>query len=284
MLATSQKLGEGRFQFYLLKECNMKVIAIANQKGGVGKTTTAVNLSAGLAQRGFRVLLIDLDSQCNATTTYLSDDLINETLADVLIGTDRKPLEDAIYETTYDGLDIAPSSIRLAMLDRMITIEEQYRLRNALTVVQHQYDIVIIDCPPSLGMVLTAALLAASHVLVPVSAEYYPLEGVIDLSQTIEATRQPNPSLQILGYLLTDYDTRTNIASAALSKMQELFPGKVFDIVIRSNVKLKTAPSFRQSIFEHAPQSHGSEDYSFLTDEVISRLKINANLRLLKEA
>ena len=252
----------------------MRIISIANQKGGVGKTTTACNLAAGLAIRGFQTLLIDLDSQCNTTQTYMAPELIKTTLADVLVGhRERVPITDAIYETHLENLDLVPSHIRLALLERNVAIEEQYRLKDCLEPLT-EYDFVIIDCPPSLGMTLTQALLASSHVVVPIAAQFYPLEGVIDLTNTIHATRRPNPNLQVLGYLCTAFDTRNKICGEALAKIQEMFPNEVFDTVIRSNVKLVTAPAFRKTIYEHAPGSHGSEDYDSLTDEVIQRLAV----------
>ncbi|HEX8474646.1 MAG TPA: ParA family protein [Pyrinomonadaceae bacterium] len=262
----------------------MKTIAVANQKGGVGKTTTAVNLAAGLAIRDYKTLLVDLDSQCNTTFTYLEPDLIKTTLADVLVGHhERPPLIDAIYETHIVNLDLAPSHIRLAMLERAVQIEEQYRLKDSLESLTG-YDFAIIDCPPSLGMTLTQALLASSSVVVPIAAQYYPLEGVVDLTSTIQATKRPNPSLSILGYLITYFDPRNRICGEALNKVQTMFPGQVFETVIRTNVKLQTAPAFRKSIYEHAPESHGSKDYDTLTDEVLNRLSMSSNLRMVKEA
>jgi chromosome partitioning protein len=164
----------------------VKTIAIANQKGGVGKTTTACNMAAGLAIRGFKTLVLDLDSQCNTTTTFLDPDVISTTLADVLVGhQERPPLVEAIYETHINNLDLAPSHIRLAMLERAVQIEEQYRLKDALESLDG-YDFTVIDCPPSLGMTLTQALLASQHVIVPVAAQYYPLEGVIDLKSPLK--------------------------------------------------------------------------------------------------
>ncbi len=262
----------------------MKTIAIANQKGGVGKTTTATNLAAGLAIRDYKTLLIDLDSQCNATYTFLDQSLITTTLADVLVGYgQRPPMLEGVYETHIENLDIAPSHIRLALLERSVQIEEQYRLKDSMDTLEG-YDFAIIDCPPSLGMTLTQALLATSHVIVPVAAQYYPLEGVVDLSNTIKGSRRLNPSLSVLGYLMTYFDVRNRICGDALSKMQENFGAEVFETVIRTNVKLQTAPAIRKSIYEHAPDSHGSKDYDALTDEVLQKLSMGSNLRVVREA
>jgi chromosome partitioning protein len=261
----------------------LKVIAIANQKGGVGKTTTAVNLAAGLAIRGYKTLLIDLDSQRNTTQTYFEAEDITVTLADVLVGHDNRiPLEEARYATHIEGLDLIPSHIRVAMLDQMVTLQEQYRLKEALTSLPDPYDFVILDCPHTLGLTLTQALLASTHIIVPIAAEYYPLEGVADLQETIRFARQPNPRLAMLGYLVTRFDQRKKICGEAVAKVQEMFGEEVFETIIRDNVKLQVAPAMRQSIYEHAPKATGAEDYNNLCEEMLTRLKMNSRLRAVE--
>jgi chromosome partitioning protein len=251
-----------------------KIIAVANQKGGVGKTTTAVNLSAGLAVRGFKTLLIDLDQQRNATHSFELPE-IETTLADILVGSKKelKDIREAIYETHLVGLDLVPANIRLALVEKQSSVGEQFRLKDSLSKLT-EYDFILIDCPPSLGATLTQALLASDFVLVPIAAEYYPLEGVEDLNETIEETRRANSNLQILGYLMTRYDKRNSICKEALAKVKTLYGEKVLEPLIHTNVQLQTAPAYKKSIYEHAPESKGSEDYLFLTDEILERLEI----------
>jgi chromosome partitioning protein len=258
----------------------MKVIAIANQKGGVGKTTTAVNLAAGMAVRGNKVLLVDLDQQRNATNSFETPEM-EITLADVLVGAkkDLKNIRDAIYETHIVNLDLVPASIRLALVDKQLSVGEQYRLKDALSQLT-DYDFIIIDCPPSLGATLTQALLASQYVLVPIAAEFYPLEGVIDLDETIEETKRANENLRILGYLMTRFDVRNTICKEALIKVQEMKGDLVFETAIHTNVSLQMAPAFKKSIYEHAPSSKGSSQYLYLTDEVLERLNSRSSLNL----
>lgn len=258
------------------------IIAIANQKGGVGKTTTAVNLSAGLAARGYKTLLIDLDQQRNATHSFELPE-IEVTLADVLTGEKKnlKDINEAICETHIINLDLVPSNIRLALVEKQTSIGEQFRLKDALANLL-DYDFIIIDCPPSLGATLAQALIAADYVLVPIAAEYYPLEGVGDLNETIIENKRINPDLKVLGYLMTRFDKRNSICKESVAKVKEMYGDLVFEPLIHTNVSLQSAPAYKKSIYEHAPESKGSEDYLFLTDEVLERLNLAAEAPALK--
>ena len=263
----------------------MKTVAIANQKGGVGKTTTAVNLGAGLAIEGYRVLMIDLDSQCNLTRTFLAPDMIQNTLANVLIDNkgDQLPFRAAIYETHIESLDLAAAHIRLARLEKSGQFDDLFRLKDALASLTEEYDFALIDCPPSLGVVVTQALLASDNVLIPVAAEYYAFEGTQDLEETIRSVRRSNPNLNILGYIITRFDARTTASADAYKQSQTMFGDKLFETLIRSNTHLIAAPAYRQSIFEYNQASRGSEDYLNLTREFLSRLEMSSKVRLLKE-
>lgn len=264
-----------------------KIIAIANQKGGVGKTTTAVNLSAGLAAKGFRTLLIDLDSQRNATNTLVDSKEVTTTLADVLVGdtNERQPIENAVYETPIDNLDLIPAHIRLAKIERFIEIEEQFRLKDALATLT-DYDFILLDCPPTLGMTLTQALLTAHSIIVPIAADYYSHEGVIDLQETLQKARRGNASLFVLGYLMTRFDGRMRVAKESLKLMHEKFTTAAFKTVIRELAAIKTAPSMRLTVYEHDAGGAGASDYSTLVDEILERLEVNQtakqNLSLVK--
>ena len=252
----------------------MKIIAIANQKGGVGKTTTAVNLAAGLASKDYKTLLIDLDSQRNATNTLLEPTMITTTLAEVLVGDNkRETLENAIYETPIDNLDMVPAHIRLAKIERFIDLEEQFRLKDSISSLR-DYDIVILDCPPTLGMTLTQALLAAHFVIVPIAGDFYSHEGVIDLNETVKKAQRGNPQLQILGYLMTRFASRMRVAKQSLELMQDSYSGKTFNTIIRELASIKTAPAIRQTVYEFDPSGEGAFDYTAFTEEVIERLEI----------
>ena len=246
----------------------MKVIAVANQKGGVAKTTTAINLASGLARRNIKTLLIDLDPQANATQSLPSPDSLELTVSDVL---DQKVrLEEAIYQVD-DNFSALASHIKLAKLEPQLTgAVDAYRLRETLDGLP--YDYVIVDCPPSLGALTTNALVAATHVLVPVTASYYGLNAVADFMETFSQIRRVvNSRLVLLGIVVTIYDGRLTIAKDVEALLRKTYEERVLDTVIRKNVRLDEAASDRSSIFSFDPGSQGAKDYAEMLEEVMKR-------------
>ena len=248
-----------------------KIIAVANQKGGVGKTTTAVNLSAALAQLKRRVLLIDCDPQGNATSGLGIDKTsLEQSVYDVLV--DRANLGDIIIHTDY-ALDLVPAVMDLAGAEvELVEAEDKlYRLKNAITPIKGIYDYIIIDCPPSLGHVTLNALTAADSVLLPLQCEFYALEGLSQLMSTIEMVREQfNPELSIEGLVLTMYDGRTNLSQQVEAEVRSHFPDQVYETKIPRNVRLSEAPSYGQPIFAYAASSKGARAYKELAREVVS--------------
>jgi chromosome partitioning protein len=260
----------------------MNIIAIANQKGGVGKTTTAINLSAGLAMKGYSTLLIDLDMQANTTVSFFHKNQIQHSLYDVLIGDSKRvPIQQAIIETDLEGLDLIASDIRVGKLDKFSGFQELYRLKTMLDELK-DYQFVILDCPPNLGNTLTQALVAANHVIIPIKADYYSMEGVSDLLETIQYTKTGNPTLNILGVLVTEFDQRETICGQALEAVRQQFGETKFNIDIRKNTTLRSAPALKKTIYEHDPKSYGADDYFDLTEEVLERLNVKTNLRVVE--
>lgn len=249
-----------------------KIIAIANQKGGVGKTTTSVNLGAGLASIGKRVLLIDIDPQGNTTSGVgVNKADVENCIYDVLIN-EVDPRE-AIVPTMVDGLSIIPATIQLAgaEIELVPTISREVRLKKAISQVKGQFDYVIIDCPPSLGILTINSLTAADSVLIPIQCEYYALEGLSQLLNTIRLVQKHlNTSLQIEGVLLTMFDARTNLGIQVIEEVKKYFQQKVYKTVIPRNVRLSEAPSHGQSIITYDPKSKGAEVYLELAKEVVS--------------
>lgn len=249
-----------------------KIIAIANQKGGVGKTTTSVNLSAGLASIGKRVLLIDIDPQGNTTSGVgVNKADVENCIYDVLIN-EVDPRE-AIVPTMVDGLSIIPATIQLAgaEIELVPTISREVRLKRAISQVKGQFDYVIIDCPPSLGILTINSLTAADSVLIPIQCEYYALEGLSQLLNTVRLVQKHlNTSLQIEGVLLTMFDARTNLGIQVIEEVKKYFQQKVYKTVIPRNVRLSEAPSHGQSIITYDPKSKGAEVYLELAKEVVS--------------
>ena len=248
-----------------------KIICIANQKGGVGKTTTAVNLSACLAEAGKNTLLVDMDPQGNATSG-LGVKAGKKTVYEALLG--ECTLESTLEKTAQPHLTVAPADIRLAgaELELASLSRREYRMRAALDAVKGSFDYVIVDCPPSLGLLTINALTAAQSVLVPIQCEYYALEGVSALMNTIQRVKKGlNPALEIEGILLTMLDGRTNLGLQVVAQVKKHFKGKVFSVTVPRNVRLGEAPSHGLPIHLYDSRSTGAEAYRGLAREVISR-------------
>lgn len=249
-----------------------KIMAVANQKGGVGKTTTSVNLGAGLASLGKRVLLVDIDPQGNTTSGVgINKADVANCIYDVIIN--EVPPQEAIVETQIEGLHIIPATIQLAgaEIELVSTISREVRLKKSLAMVKKNYDYILIDCPPSLGMLTINSLTASDSVIIPIQCEYYALEGLSQLLNTVRLVQKHlNTSLQIEGVLLTMFDARTNLGIQVIEEVKKYFQQKVYQTIIPRNVRLSEAPSHGQSIITYDPRSRGAEVYLELAKEVIS--------------
>lgn len=250
-----------------------EVISIVNQKGGVGKSTTAVNLGACLAELGKEVLIIDIDPQGNATSGLgINKQAISQCIYHVVVG--NSALEDVIKPTGVEHLHIAPAKIDLAgaEVELVSMISREYRLKNALQPVQQKFDYILIDAPPSLGLLTLNALAASDYALIPIQCEYYALEGVGQLMGTISLVRTHlNDHLDIKGVLMTMYDSRTNLSEQVVAEVRKHFGDVVFDTIIPRNVRLSEAPSFGMSIIQYDDKSRGAEAYRSLAREVLER-------------
>jgi len=253
-----------------------KIISFANQKGGVGKTTTAVSVAACLGAKGKQVLLVDIDPQGNATSGMgVNKRQVTVSTYDLLV-MDETPLENVIQKTAYQNVDILPSNMRLAGAEiELVDLDDRTnRLKQALLPVKDRYSYIIIDCPPSLGLITLNALTASDSILIPIQCEYYALEGLSQLMSTMrQVKRLYNPAIEIEGVLFTMYDGRLNLTTQVVEEVKKYFPKKVFKTVIPRNVKISEAPSFGKPVYYYDRYSKGSISYSELTNEIIQNNK-----------
>jgi chromosome partitioning protein len=253
------------------------ILAIANQKGGVGKTTTAINLAAAFAGKGKKTLLLDLDPQSNSSLTFLDTHNLQKSVYDVL--TDAScGFRDVIQHTSVLHLDVAPAKIALAKLESNLVgeFDAPFRLKDKLDAIRKDYDFVVTDTPPTLGLLTVNALVACTHLLIPIQSSYFALEGTDDLLETVERVKaRPNPNLQVLGVLITLHDKRTILGKDIHKQIKTVFGPKVFKTVISKNVRLEESPAYKESIFSFAPHSTGAIEYFKLSDEVLERVEEN---------
>jgi chromosome partitioning protein len=250
------------------------IIVIANQKGGVGKTTTAINLSAACALQGKRVLLIDFDPQGNSSLSFVESERIDGSAFDLFTEM-QLPWENFIYSTTVKKLDIVPARINLAKLEAKLVgdFDAIFRLRDRIEQIRSKYDLIFIDTPPTLGLITVNALVAATHVLIPIQSSYFALEGTDDLLETIEKVRaRPNPDLDLLGVLVTLFDKRTSLSKDVEAHIRKVFGDKAFKTIITRSVRLEESPAHKEAIFSYAPNSSGALEYKKLSKEVLKRV------------
>lgn len=251
----------------------VNVISVANQKGGVGKTTTTVNLGACLASLGKRVLLVDMDAQGNATSGVgIRKPDVTQDIYDVLVN--ELPIAEATLVTEHENLSIVPATLQLAGAEIELTsmMARESRLKGSLAEVNDQYDYILIDCPPSLGHLTINSFTASDSILIPVQCEYYALEGLSQLLNTVRLVQKHfNPELEIEGVLLTMYDARTNLGNEVVEEVRKYFREKVYETIIPRNIRLSEAPSHGMPIIDYDPRSRGAEVYQALAKEVVNR-------------
>jgi chromosome partitioning protein len=262
------------------------IITIANQKGGVGKTTTAINLSAGIAVRGKRTLLIDLDPQANSTIAFYDSGEIAASMFDVL-SENRAGISGVIKPTKNPMLFLGPGRLALAKLEQVLAgqFDAPYRLKDALAPVLKDYDYIVLDTPPSLGILTVNALVASTHLLVPIQATYFAIEGTDDLLETYERIRaRPNPGLKVLGVVITLFDKRTNISRDTHGQIRTVFGDMLFKTKISKNVRLEESPAYKETVLTFAPKSPGAIEYKKLAGEVIQRVEEDRVTRHAEDA
>jgi chromosome partitioning protein len=250
------------------------IITVANQKGGVGKTTTTINLAAAVAHKGFKTLIIDLDPQANSTMSYVDPRSVSKSMFDVLVS-EEVPFREVIVQTPVVNLWLAPSRISLAKLESKLIgeIDGPFRLKDKIKDEINDYDYVFIDTPPTLGMITVNALVASTHVLVPIQSSYFALEGTDDLLETIEKIKaRPNPNLQLLGVVITMHDKRTTLARDIHEQIGQVFGDRLFNTIITKSIRLEESPAYKESIFTFAPKSSGAMEYYSLSEEILSRV------------
>ncbi len=262
------------------------ILTIANQKGGVGKTTTAINLAAAIAQRKKKTLLIDLDPQANSTIAFFNSIDVQASMFDVL-GEHKTDLATIVKPTADSMLFVAPAKLALAKIEQQLSgqFDAPFRLKDAMAPLLKDYDYIVVDTPPALGILTVNALVASTHLIVPIQAAYFAIEGTDDLLETYERIRaRPNPALKILGVVITLFDRRTNISRDTHEQIRSVFGAMLFKTRIAKNVRLEESPAYKETILTFAPKSPGAIEYRKLALEVIQRVEEDRIARHTEDA